>query len=195
MFLLYAVLIGLVAGVLLGGRPAGLGALHLRWSGLALAGLLFQVVLFTDAVAARVGDLGPALYVGSTLCVLATILRNVRIPGMVLVAAGALCNLAAILANGGYMPAEASALAALGKSEPVLYSNSAVVPDPALWFLTDILALPRGLPGANVFSVGDVLIGLGIVVVMVLAMRRGRGSVAAPAGSAAGDAPTGAPAH
>jgi hypothetical protein len=191
MFLLYAVLIGLVAGVLMGGRLAGLGTLQLRWSGLALAGLLFQVVLFTDAVAARVGDLGPYLYIGSTLAVLAAILRNLRIPGMVLVAAGALCNLAAILANGGYMPAGASALAALGKSEPVLYSNSAVVADPALWFLTDIFALPRGLPGANVFSFGDVLIGLGIVVVMVLAMRRGpvTGAVATA------DAPTGAIAH
>ena len=191
MFLLYAVAIGLVAGLLLGGRLAGLGTLQLRWSALALAGLLFQVVLFTDAVAARVGDLGPALYVGSTVAVLAAILRNVRIPGMVLVAAGALCNLAAILANGGYMPAGASALAALGKAEPTLYSNSSVVPDPALWFLTDIFALPRGLPGANVFSVGDVLIGLGIVVVMVVAMRRGRGVAAVPAA----DAPSGATAH
>jgi hypothetical protein len=191
MFLLYAVAFGLVAGLLLGGRLSGLGALQLRWSGLALAGLLFQVVLFTDAVAARVGDLGPALYVGSTLAVLAAILRNVRVPGMVLVAVGALCNLAAILANGGYMPAGASALEALGKAEPTLYSNSAVVPDPALWILTDIFALPRGLPGANVFSLGDVLIGLGIVVVMVLAMRRGRPSEAAGRGEAA----TGAPAH
>jgi hypothetical protein len=191
MFLLYAVAIGLVAGLLLGGRLAGLGTLQLRWSGLALAGLLFQVVLFADAVAARVGELGPVLYVGSTVAVLAAILRNARIPGMVLVAAGALCNLAAILANGGYMPAGEEALAALGKAEPTLYSNSAVVLDPALWFLTDIFALPRGLPGANVFSVGDVLIAAGIVAVTVLAMRRGlRAGLAST-----GDAPRGAPAH
>ena len=195
MFLLYAVVLGVLAGLLLGGRPAGLGTLRIRWSGLALAGLLFQVVLFTDAVAGRVGEWGPVLYVGSTLAVLAAILRNVSIPGMPLVAVGALCNLAAILANGGYMPAGAAALDALGKAEPVLYSNSTVVQDPALWFLTDILALPRWLPGANVFSFGDILIGLGIGVVIVLAMRRGRaGDEASPAAGSA-DHASGATAH
>ena len=130
MFLLYAVALGVLAGLLLGGRLAGLGTLRIRWSALALAGLLFQVVLFTDAVAARVGDWGPVLYVGSTLAVLAAIVRNLSIPGMPLVAVGALCNLAAILANGGYMPAGVAALEALGKAEPTLYSNSTVVPDP-----------------------------------------------------------------
>ena len=58
--------------------------------------------LFSPAVAARVGDLGPAIYVGSTMLVGAAILRNWRIPGMPIVAAGAACNLAAIVANGGY---------------------------------------------------------------------------------------------
>jgi hypothetical protein len=37
--------------------------------------------------------------------------------------------------------------------------------------LTDIFALPPGLPLANVFSIGDVLIGLGIVLVIALGMR------------------------
>ena len=49
-------------------------------------------------------------------------------PGMPLVALGAACNLAAILANGGYMPASPGALAALGKAAPTIYSNSAVLP-------------------------------------------------------------------
>jgi hypothetical protein len=38
--------------------------------------------------------------------------------------------------------------------------------------LTDIFAIPAGLPFANVFSVGDVLLGIGIIVVIVAAMRR-----------------------
>jgi hypothetical protein len=172
MFLLYAVALGLVAGLVLGGRPAGLAGLRLRWPGLALGGLLAQVVLFTDAVAARVGDLGPALYVATTAMVLASLVRNWRVPGMPLVVLGALSNMAAILANGGYMPAGQAALAALGKAEPVVYSNSSVVPQPALEPLTDIFALPPWLPGANIFSIGDVLIGVGIALVIVLAMRR-----------------------
>ena len=48
-----------------------------------------------------------------------------------------------------------------------------MVANPAVRPLTDIFAIPAGLPLANVFSVGDVLIGLGIVVVIAAAMRRG----------------------
>ena len=52
----------------------------------------------------------------------------------------------AIVANGGYMPASAAALAALGKGPIEGYSNSAVVVDPVLAPLTDIFALPDVAP-------------------------------------------------
>jgi hypothetical protein len=174
MFILYALILGVVLGVVLGGRAAGLGSIQFRWAPLILAGLITQLVLFTDAVASRVGDLGPAIYVGSTLLVGVAVLRNLMIPGVPLIVLGAVANMAAILANGGFMPATPAALAALGKSPPTIYSNSAVVPDPALAFLIDQFALPRWLPFANVFSIGDVLLGVGVVVLIVAAMRRGR---------------------
>jgi hypothetical protein len=91
---------------------------------------------------------------------------------MPLVVAGAVSNIVAILANGGYMPASPDAMAALGKGGPVIYSNSAVMAAPVLAPLTDIFALPTWMPWANVFSIGDVLIGLGIALVIVLAMHR-----------------------
>jgi hypothetical protein len=172
MFILYAVLIGLLAGLLAGGRLDGLAELRIRWAPAILAGLLIQVVLFSDAVAARVGDIGPAIYVGSTALVLAAVLRNASLPGIPVVAAGAASNLLAIVANGGYMPASRGALEALGVVEPTNYSNSAVRPDAVLWPLTDIFALPAWLPFANIFSVGDVLIGIGITLTIVIAMRR-----------------------
>jgi hypothetical protein len=90
------------------------------------------------------------------------------------VIAGAACNLAAIVANGGFMPAAPGALAALGKADPAIYSNSSVVAAPALAMFTDVFALPRWLPWTNIFSLGDVLIGIGVVTVMVLALRAGR---------------------
>jgi len=187
MFILYAIPLGILLGLLLGGRPAGLAALQFRWPWLIVAGLLVQVVLFTDVVAARVGDLGPAIYVASTAAVFAGVLRNVRIPGMTLIALGALSNLAAIVANGGYMPASAAAMAALGKTDPTIYSNSAAVDNPALEPLTDIFALPAWVPFANIFSVGDMLIGIGVVVIIAAAMRRDAGT-AMPAGPRADEA-------
>jgi hypothetical protein len=177
MFILYAVVMGLVVGLLVGGRLAGLGEIQLRWSWVILGGLLAQVVLFSAAVSDRVGDLGPPIYIGSTALVIAAILANRAIPGMRLVALGAASNLTAIVVNGGYMPASADAAAALGRAHPTSYSNSAVIPDPILAPLTDIFALPAWLPFANVFSIGDVLIGIGIGLVIVKAMRAG---VAAP---------------
>jgi hypothetical protein len=178
MFILYAVVIGLVVGFLVGGRPAGLGEIQLRWSWVILGGLLVQVVLFSEAMSERIGALGPPIYIGSTALVIAAIIANRAIPGMRLVALGAASNLTAIVANGGYMPASAGAAAALGRHDPTGYSNSALIPDPVLGPLTDIFALPAWLPFANVFSIGDVLIGVGLVVVIAAGIRRP--SAAAP---------------
>jgi Family of unknown function (DUF5317) len=197
MFILYPVAIGVVLGLLVGGRLEGLAALRIRWAPAIAVGLVAQIVLFSEPVAARVGDLGPALYVGSTTIVLVTVIRNWAIPGMAIVAAGAASNLLAIVANGGYMPAGLSALAALGKVEPGIYSNSTLLPDPVLAPLTDIFALPRWVPGANIFSVGDILIGLGCAAVVVIAMRTRAAATRAgvevlAAGDQADDRPAGA---
>jgi hypothetical protein len=172
MFILYAVVIGVLVGLLTGGRLGGLAAIEIRWPAAIAGGLIAQLLLFSATVSDRVGDLGPPLYVLSTLVVVAAVLRNRGITGMPIVILGAACNMAAIAANGGYMPASAGALQAALKVAPTSYSNSSLVPDPALWPLTDIFAMPAWIPLHNVFSVGDVLIGLGIAMVIVVAMRR-----------------------
>ena len=175
MFLLYAVLAGLIAGLILGGNLLQLAAIRLRWTWLIVAGMAIQGLLYSQPVSERVAQLGPevgpGLYVASMAMVLAAVVRNVAVPGLPLVALGAASNLAAIVANGGYMPASA---AALGSHVPTGggYSNSTVIDNPALPFLTDIFALPDWLPAGNVFSIGDVLIGVGLVVVIAAAMRR-----------------------
>lgn len=180
MFILYALVIGLLVGAASGGSLAGIAELRIRWGALMLAGLLVQVALFSPAVEEGIGSAGALVYVASTGAVLVAVLRNARIPGFPVVALGAASNAAAILANGGYMPASEGALASLGKVAPTVYSNSSVVPHPVLAPLTDILALPSGLPFANVFSVGDVLIALGVAIVLVAAMRRASVAPATP---------------
>jgi Family of unknown function (DUF5317) len=173
MFILYALVAGLAIGLATRGRLAGLGSIHVRWAPLILLGFLVQVILFTDAVASRVGAAGPVLYVASTLLVVAAVLRNLSLPGIPLVALGAASNMVAIVANGGFMPAAPGAVAALGKAAPTIYSNSAVVAQPAFELLTDRYALPRWVPFTNVFSIGDVLLAVGIFLVIVAAMHRG----------------------
>jgi hypothetical protein len=172
MFILYAIVIGLIVGLASGGRLRHLARIEFAWAPLILVGFLAQVLLFSDAVAERIGEAGPPLYVASTLLVGAAIVRNARIAGLPLVAAGALSNMAAILANGGYMPATEASMASLGKAAPTIYSNSAIVARPALEPLIDRFALPPWLPFTNVFSVGDVLLGIGVVILIVVGMRR-----------------------
>jgi hypothetical protein len=171
MFILYAIPIGIVAGYLLGGRLDRLGSLRLRWVPLALFGLLAQVLLAAEPLGTWPAGVVPAVYQVSTLLVFLAVLRNLAVPGVAVVAVGAACNLVAIIANGGWMPADPAALASVGLV-PSGPTNSIVVSDPALRPLTDVFATPAWLPLANVFSIGDVLIGIGIAATIALAMRR-----------------------
>jgi hypothetical protein len=89
---------------------------------------------------------------------------NWHLPGMPLVTLGAALNLLAISVNGGVMPASPSALAGagLGVQEPG-FQNSTALAEPRLAFLGDVFYLPASWPLSNVFSVGDILIALGVV--------------------------------
>jgi hypothetical protein len=179
MFMLWAIPAGILVGLAGRGRLEALSDFRFRWGWLAVAGLVVQVGLFTEAGDTLAGGFAPALYVLSTLAVFVAVLRNVRVRGMGIVALGSLANLAAITANGGAMPADPGALALAGLDGPGVHTNSVVLAHPALQPLTDIFAIPASWPLANVFSVGDVLIGLGIVIVIGAAMRQ---TTAGPAG-------------
>ncbi len=174
MFILYALIAGIVVGVATGGRVAALAEIRFRWAPLILVGFLAQIVLFSDVVAERVGDAGPILYMASTLVVVAAVLRNLDLPGLPLIVLGAACNMAAIISNGGYMPTTEAAAATFGREAPSAYSNSAIVASPALELLVDRIPLPRWLPFANIISIGDVLLAIGVFVLLVAVMRRGR---------------------
>lgn len=173
MFILYAIPIGIAVGYLLGGRLEQLSHLRFRWAPIAMLGLAVQVALFSDPLAEVVGTAGPPIYVASTAAVLVAVLRNLDIPGLAIVALGAASNLVAIVANGGSMPADPAALASIGGIEPG-YSNSTVATDPALGPLTDIFVLPAWVPFNNVFSIGDILIAVGVAATIVVAMRARR---------------------
>ena len=178
MFVLIAIPLGVVVGLLLGGRLERLSRLHFAWAWLAIAGLAIQIVLFSTSVADTFPPgVGEAIYVASTGMVLVAVWRNLAVPGLALVALGSISNLAAVVANGGVMPTTPEALAIAGLGPEDEFSNSAVVADPALAPLTDIFAIPAGLPLANVFSVGDVLLAVGIVATIAIGMRRGDATV------------------
>jgi hypothetical protein len=79
-------------------------------------------------------------------------------------------NLAAVVANGGHMPGLRSALRASGQVFTGPHNNEVVAHDPHLAWLVDRWPVPHWIPGGNVFSVGDVLIAVGAVVMVSAAM-------------------------
>jgi Family of unknown function (DUF5317) len=178
MFLLIAILVGLAAGLLLGGRPGHLARLHLRWPVLIFLALVIQVAIFTSWLPVP-RSLLPFLYVLSNVVALIWLGRNLRVQGIPIVAVGAVSNLAAILANGGRMPVDpallsrargAAAEAAIASGQSP--SNSILMDSHTrLLWLTDRFLLPPPFPLPTVFSVGDLLIGVGVAWLIAAGMR------------------------
>jgi len=191
-FILYAVLAGVLVGVLTGGSAARLGDLRLAWAPLVALGLAGQLLLFSTPLGDALGPAAPILYVASDLAVLAAVWRNIAIPGLPLVLIGGASNLVAIVVNGGFMPVSPDALRAMGRVPREGYSNSRLVDGVVLGPLTDLFAMPAWVPVANVFSIGDVLIGVGAAMAIVAAMH-GRGPLEAR--SSGPTTPAGAPLH
>jgi hypothetical protein len=181
-----AVLVAFVACLVLatvplsGGRLSALKDVDLRARWLPLAALAAQVLIITVMPGALDGVHAPVHL--ATYAMLAMFLYcNRRLPGLWLVAAGAAANLAAIVANGGVMPASPGAMTAAGMPATLAgeYANSAVVEAARLAWLGDVFAIPESWPLSNVFSVGDVLIaaGFALSVHVVCASRLARAFV------------------
>ena len=163
MLLVYAVILGVAAGLATGGRLGRLGNTHIRLWPVALGGLAFQALLFSAPLSSSVGHLGPSLYVVSTTLVLMALIVNLRQPGFWLITLGALLNFVAVVANGGQMPASPEAVQAVlgGSWQMTGFVNSVPMDHAVLGILGDVFALPHPFPLANIFSIGDVLIGAG----------------------------------
>jgi hypothetical protein len=98
---------------------------------------------------------------------------NHRSAGTWIVGAGGACNLVAMVANGGTMPASSAALKASGWRAPSgHFSNSAALPNPRLGFLGDVFATPSWLPTHSVFSFGDIMIVIGVAVFLHMICHR-----------------------
>jgi Family of unknown function (DUF5317) len=152
--------------VFLRGRLKKLAGLRFRRIYLVWLALLDQVLVISILPGGHhlVLDIANLL---SYLAAAAFVWSNRRIPGFLLLAAGGALNLVAIGANGGTMPASASALAASGwHPAPGHFVNSGVVTHPKLSFLGDIFATPHWMPFHDVFSVGDIVIVLAVAILV-----------------------------
>jgi hypothetical protein len=161
-FLVAVVVLGAVTVPLFGGRLGALVEVRLRHVWAIFAALGLEIVAME--LPGLPDRLRAALLIVAYPVGVVFLAANWQVPGMPLIALGAACNLLAIAANGGVMPASPTALAAAGLPvDAPGFQNSTALADPRLGFLGDVFSIPAAWPLSNVFSVGDVLIALGIL--------------------------------
>jgi hypothetical protein len=167
-----ALLVGLIAVPLTGGSLDQLSRLRFAATPAIVGAIVIQVVVIS-VLPGGVPWLHRTLHLVSYALAAWFVWANRRLPGVPLMALGGALNLAAIIANGGVMPASRSALRTAGlPADTGDFANSAAVAHPHLAWLGDVFATPAGLPFSNVFSVGDVVLVLGAWVGMHAAARQ-----------------------
>lgn len=180
MILVLAVVLGLVFSLVRHRRRAldQIAAISLYWAPLALLAVAMQVPLLR-APAGPVQELRveQALFLLSHGVLLALVWRNRRQVSVLILGLGVVCNLAVIAANGGLMPISPETLVQINPGSMLEqwtggihygYSKDLILlqEQTRLWLLSDILILPPPFPWPTAFSLGDLLIAAGVLLLL-----------------------------
>ena len=146
-----AVVIGLAAGLLRGGRLSNLQDLRVSLWPVLLAAVLIRLL------AGVAGEWAAGLYVAGFLGVVAVAIANWRLAGAPLIAIGAGLNLLVVAVNGA-MPISLDAVAAVGGSVPRDPLHVELRPDSRLPFFADVVPVPLV---RTAYSLGDLFLAVG----------------------------------
>lgn len=169
LFLLLAVIVGYMKG----GKFIRLKNLEFKMLSPIIIALIFQYLLliFSDNDLKIVGNYVEEIYLGSFILLFIGILLNIKTPSLWLVLIGAISNFVVFFMNGMKIPVAADALNLAGMNNTInliengqykLYEIIASGTDYSL--LGKVIAIDQVLPISGVFSIGDVLITLGLFV-------------------------------
>ncbi len=176
MVLLVAVVIGLILGLCrawIGKRPYR--AYELKVPGLVLLAFIPQFVAFYVPAAHTLSDrLVSILFVSSIVILLIFSLFNIRKTSFWPISIGFFLNALVIILNGGWMPISPDVVQKVNPNAPegswavgqrLGYTKDFVLAPGAtrLWFLSDRFTLPASIQYQVAFSLGDVLIALGVI--------------------------------
>lgn len=167
MFIIYAVIIGIITGYAVQGKLKTLLSNPLRCNYLVFVAIIIQLFIFSKLqvlsfIPSRIIVL---LHVMSYIFVLLFITVNASKPGVIMIGVGAILNSLVIFVNGGYMPSSTL--------NTEVYNNVEKLTDKTLLpWLGDIFHLPYWLPLTNGFSIGDICIAVGVFLYLVINMRQ-----------------------
>ena len=186
MILAVSVILGVVASLIRhrGQTASQIASIPLHWIWLALLALALQVpLLLAPSGRTRPLAIQQSLFLLSQLLLLAFVWQNRRLTGIQILGLGVLCNILVTVSNDGFMPVAPETLVRINPGStldqwPLGYhyggSKDIILPRVRtdLWLLSDILVLPPPFPWPTAFSLGDALIGIGIVVLLQGSTRR-----------------------
>ena len=145
--------------------------MNIRYWWLLVISVLLRWLPFVFLTTSMLVDFKRVCIVLSYTLLLFALLRNARLRGVRIVTFGTFSNFVAILANRGFMPVSPDARYLAGKTLVKMSSvgitltgsGGVVLPidQTRLWFLTDIIPVSSV---RTVFSIGDFVIGVGILV-------------------------------
>jgi hypothetical protein len=180
MILAWAVVVGLIASLIRhrASTASQIASIPLHSAWLAVLALALQVPLLR-------APLGPpqqlgfhrALFLLSHLLLLGFVWRNRRLVSIWFVGLGVILNLLVIVLNGGLMPISPETLVRINPGTELEqwmlgfhygYSKDVILLQEGtrLWFLSDVLVIPPPFPWPTAFSLGDLLIAMGIVLLL-----------------------------
>jgi len=171
--LIFAFIISLLSG----GKISRLGELVLREFWLVPLALLIQSGVYWVAV--RGIGLGPTwvspvLDTGSYFLLLIFTIRNISIPGMGFITLGILLNTLVIGLNGGVMPVDPSFLSEANRNALLegQGTHGLMTSWTRLSFLADVLYIDLLGMRKQMFSVGDILIDIGVFFLVYKTLRQ-----------------------
>jgi MFS family permease len=178
--LLGGVALGLIAGLLAGGRFANLAEIRLRWAAVIFLALIvrFGAEIGIDRGVAIVEQLRLPIFAAAFLLLAIGLWQNRRYPGIALALVGVVLNGVVITVNGGHMPIWEPSLRAAGLTpEDVGAFHVLFGPELDASFLvrlgplTDVIPIP--LPVVqNVASIGDIFLSAGLAFFLFASLIR-----------------------
>ena len=167
MLFLFAIFLGIVAGLLTGGKLGNLGRIRFRWPWLVVLAVLVRGAVLLTPLNRVEG--AQYVYVLSLAAIGAwTAVHWRRLPGVWMVTLGSALNLLVIVANGGRMPVAPELAGSALLDRGTIGQYTVMGSGTQLNLLGDWI---RMYPILEAYSVGDVLIALGLAIVVFLSVR------------------------
>lgn len=169
MFILYAVILGILTGLITDGSLSNLSNTNFRWKSAALLSFTLQLFLFNHIgfIESLGSTLIVCLHLLSYVGLLIFVAVNIKVPGIAIIGTGIFLNFLVITLNGGYMPTTLSRIAQDNTENNVIgMSKRTLLP-----WLGDVFHFPFHIPFATVFSAGDIIIAVGVCIYLILNMK------------------------